>query len=182
LELQYKDSLPTASSRRWGGLQMPGMKRLPNQLSGFGDKHKRRWTSGEYEVEQRHQPYFKMHGSSNWYTHDGQNLLVMGGNKDLRMSQHDVLRRYYQEFENHLARKDTRLMVIGYSFSDKHVNDAIRKGVFKGIFLVDPVGWSLVDQHDELKGIPRLGGSTRHMWKTFAGDGFELEKISEFFR
>jgi hypothetical protein len=37
-------------------------------------------------------------------------------------------------------------MVIGYSFSDRHINDAIteaaQRGALTGMFLVGPAGWA----------------------------------------
>ena len=150
----------------------------------------RRWTpaSPQFEVAPRLQPYFKMHGSSNWYTDDGRNILVMGGDKSLTIRQFKVLCWYYDQFKSYLSRHDTRLMVIGYSFSDPHINDAVieawRNGSLKGIFLVDPAGRAVLNnpQHKELDDIRSLGGSTRLLSATFAGDEFEHSRFIEFFR
>jgi hypothetical protein len=194
LELHYEDHVLLANPRRWGGLQKPGM----NELRGPSmPGHKRRWTPAPppFAVHARLQPYFKMHGSSNWYTNDGRNLIVMGGKKDLIIRQFDVLLWYYDRFKNYLSRPNTRLMVIGYSFSDQHINDAIveawRNRSLKGIFLVDPAGRGVlknptrslpVSIHNELEDIRILGVSTRLISATFAGDEFEHQKFIDFFR
>jgi hypothetical protein len=72
-------------------------------------------------------------------------------------------------------------MVIGCSFSDRHINDAIteaaQKGTLTGMFLVDPAGWEVLNRTpphhikvpNALEEVPRLGGSTRLFSATFAG-------------
>lgn len=194
LELHYEDHVLLANSRRWDGLQKPGMNAVQNpSLIG----RKRRWVpaSSPFTVAPRLQPYFKMHGSSNWYTNDGRNLLVMGGNKNPTIRQFDVLRWYYDQFKSYLSRPDTRLMVIGYSFADQHINDAIvaawRNRSLKGMFLVDPAGRAVLNNpmrslpasmHNELEDVHSLGGSTRLISATFAGDEFEHPRFIDFFR
>jgi hypothetical protein len=42
----------------------------------------------------------------------------MGGNKEFMIREHKVLRWYYEQFQQRLAIGGTRVMVIGYSFSD----------------------------------------------------------------
>jgi hypothetical protein len=127
-------------------------------------------------------------------TGDGRNLLVMGGDKECMIREHKVLRRYYEQFQQRLAIGGTRLMVIGYSFSDRHINDAIaeasQRGTLTGMFLVDPAGWDVLNptplHHikvpNALEEVPRLGGSTRLFSATFAGDAFEHQKFMKFFR
>jgi hypothetical protein len=118
----------------------------------------------------------------------------MGGNKDRSICQSYVLRWYYDQFKSYLSRSGTRLMVIGYSFSDQHVNDAIieawRNGSLKGMFLVDPAGRTVlntmrrfpVSMHKDLEDIHSLGGSTRLISATFAGDEFEHRRFIDFFQ
>jgi hypothetical protein len=197
IELQYEDHVLLASNTRWGGLQKPGMIPIHDPaLTGIGDKHRRRWKPAEppFTVDARLQPYFKIHGSSNWFTDDGRNLLVMGGNKDFMIREHQVLSWYYDQFRSYLLRPETRLMVIGYSFSDQHINDVIveawRGGSLRGMFLVDPAGratlnptWHLpVGIHSGLEDIPSLGGSTRLLSRTFGGDGFSHQELVRFFQ
>jgi hypothetical protein len=197
LDLRYAQQVLSASNTRWNGLEMPGMRPVPDPaLTGIADSHKRLWTpaSPPYSTTPRFQPHFKIHGSSNWYTSDGRRLLVMGGNKEAMIREHPVLHWYYDEFSRRLMTGSTKLMVMGYSFSDRHVNEAItgawQKGNLVGMFLVDPAGWYVLNptplHHikvpNGLEEIRRLGGSTRPISTTFAGDALEHPKLMDFFR
>ena len=197
LEMRYSTQILTASGTRWSGFESPGMRPLPDpSLTGIADSHRRRWTPMEppFSVNDRIQPHIKIHGSSNWVTADGKNLLVMGGDKEYMIREHKVLRWYYEQFQQRLAIGGTRLMVIGYSFSDRHINDAIaeasRRGTLTGMFLVDPAGCDVLNptplHHikvpNALEEVPSLGGSTRLFSATFAGDAFEHQKFMKFFR
>jgi hypothetical protein len=197
LDMRYSRQILTASGARWNGLEVPGMRPLLDPaLIGIGDDHKRRWapTDPPFSVSERLQPHFKIHGSSNWMTADGRNLLVMGGDKEFMIREHQVLRWYYEQFRQRLLVGGTRLMVIGYSFSDRHINDAIteaaQKGTLTGMFLVDPAGWDVLNPTplyhikvpSALEEVPRLGGSTRLLSATFAGDAFEHQKFMNFFQ
>jgi hypothetical protein len=197
LDMRYSTQILTASGARWNGFESPGMRPLPDpSLIGIADSHRRRCSPKEppFSVNDRIQPHFKIHGSSNWATADGRNLLVMGGDKEFMIREHKVLRWYYEQFQQRLAIGGTRLMVIGYSFSDRHINDAIteaaQRGTLTGMFLVDPAGWDVLNptppHHikvpNALEEVPRFGGSTRLFSATFAGDAFEHQKFMNFFR
>jgi hypothetical protein len=197
LDMRYSIQILTASGARWNGFAAPGMRPVPDStLTGIADSHRRRWTPMDppFSVGDRIQPHFKIHGSSNWATADGRDLLVMGGDKEFMIREHEVLRWYYEQFQQRLAIGGTRLMVIGYSFSDRHINDAIteaaRRGTLIGMFLVDPSGWDILNptppHHirvpNALEDVPRLGGSTRLFSATFAGDAFEHQRFMNFFR
>jgi hypothetical protein len=196
LELGYAPHVLIGSNTRWNGLEMPGMRPIHDPtLTGIADNHKRMWTpaSPPFSISPRCQPHFKIHGSSNWYTSDGRRLLVMGGDKESVIQQHAVLRWYYEELKRYLMTGSTKLMVIGYSFSDRHINDAIyeawKKSNLVGIFLVDPAGWNVLNPTPPnqikvpkaIEEVRRLGGSTRHISSTFAGDAFEHQKFIDFF-
>jgi hypothetical protein len=197
LELQYRDSVFLSSNTRWAGLDIPGVVPVGNpSLIDIGDKHRRQWKPEPppYRMDSRSQPYFKLHGSTNWYTSDGRKLLVMGGNKDAMIREHTVLAWYYKTFNWYLSQPNTRIMVIGYSFSDQHINNAIieasNQGTMTGMFLVDPAGRAILNpdrhlpmrRHSELEDIGNLGTSIRPIVETFAGDHFEHEKLIGFFQ
>ena len=44
------------------------------------------------------QPYFKLHGSSNWETEDAEPLLVIGAHKEAIINRHPVLQWYREQF------------------------------------------------------------------------------------
>jgi SIR2-like domain len=190
LELHHKENplLPRP-------VRLPGMRPVPDiAIRGIGDKHLRRWTpSGERTIEPNAQPLIKIHGSSNWQTKDGARLLVIGGNKDFMIREHDVLLWYFELFKQYLDRGDARLMVIGYGFGDEHINDVIRQagraGKLKGMFLVDPAGRAILNRtnhlpirvHDDLEDVVSLGGSTRPLSRIFGGDAIGFQELDGFF-
>jgi hypothetical protein len=88
-------------------------------------------------------------------------------------------------------------MVIGYSFSDAHNNDAIMDAIKQGdlkIFLVDPAGDSILDKRDPRAMIPDhpgplfetipprlIGISQRSIASTFNDDTVEHGNLMRFF-
>jgi hypothetical protein len=165
LEHHYHDNFDIGLERQqcWNSMQIPGMRRLPVNEPLFDKSWARaQWQplpDHEYRIEQRSQPYIKLHGSSNWVPSGGNPLLIIGGNKDKAIQRHKILRRYALEFSNRLSEPNTRLMIIGYGFKDHHVNRAINKAVFEQglqIFIISPQGRRLaqVFSSNVHKGIP----------------------------
>ena len=194
IELKYQEAFPLGT--RWSGVEMPGVQAVVDStIRGIGDKHKRRWkpTTTHFQLASNMQPYFKLHGSSNWYADDGESLLVMGANKDLFINRYPLLQWYFSTFKWYLSYPNTKLMVIGYGFGDQHINDEIvaawRNGTLTGIFVVDPQGRSVLNptrhlpiaMHSELEDIHNIGSSTRALSAVFADDPFEHQKFSDFF-
>ena len=70
----------------------------------------------------------------------GNAVLIVGGQKAVSIGRYPILTWYHEEFRKMLLRPSARLMVIGYSFSDAHINDAIADGLKAGLklFVVDP--------------------------------------------
>jgi hypothetical protein len=88
--------------------------------------------------------------------------------------------------------RDARLMIIGYSFGDAHINEIIFAGIEKGlkIFIIDPYGVDVIGSN---KSSPLnigfsirnaiIGASRRPLLNTLSGrDMVELQKINRFFR
>ena len=142
------------------------------------------------------QPYFKLHGSSNWIdANNGRRLLVMGGNKATTIAQHPILKWNYQRFEEYLAKPSVRLMVIGYSFGDHHINQAIAEAADRGtlrLFVIDPLGVDVLDKNRSAP-IPGpdplftrlqphiIGASRRTVREIFGNDRVEHAKVIRFF-
>ncbi len=131
------------------------------------------------------QPYVKLHGSVNWSESNmGKRILIMGGQKAVSIGRHPILTWYHDEFRKMLLQPSARLMVIGYSFSDTHINDAIVDGIAAGLklFVVDPYALKV------LKNDPRIGSarssltgySDRPLKTTFGGDRYAHAQISKF--
>ena len=104
------------------------------------------------------QPYVKLHGSVNWMeSNRGKRILIMGGQKAVSIGLYPILTWYHDEFRKMLVRPSAKLMVIGYSFSDTHINDAIVDGLAARLklFVVDPFALKV------LKNDPRIGAGHR---------------------
>lgn len=204
LERHYlsNDSHLISAPRRWDARMLPGMHaiRSPEQTGPTF------WSGPTWEpfvptgigVPGRTQPYYKLHGSSNWRAAGGGRLLVAGGNKIRTIRSLEVLRLYLIEFERRLALPDTRLMVIGYGFRDDHINEAIKRAGGLGglgLYIVDPkgtdailpprAGTSAVGGGRNREG-PQFedficGASRRPLSVTFGGDAIEHTKLMRFF-
>jgi len=102
--------------------------------------------------------YIKLHGSMNWYDSKGKNFPVIGKNKREMIAREPMLRKYYEYFGDEL-KSGKKLLIIGYSFLDKHINEMVRDGVEKGLklFIVDVI--SARQFYANLMGRPANGSS-----------------------
>ena len=125
----------------------------------------------------------------------------MGGNKDGAISSHEILKWYHREFAVRLAKPATRLMVIGYSFGDPHINRAIVEASKTGqlrIFIIDPSGSDVISNTNPTFTRPTamyapneletalhpiiIGASRRSMRDIFgSGAAVEHDKVMRFF-
>jgi hypothetical protein len=96
-----------------------------------------------------------------------------------------------------LSSAQVHLMVIGYSFNDRHINDVILQASEDGnlkLFIVDPLGVDVLDRKNPAQAIPGrqgvlaerlnphvLGASRRDFIESFRSDPVELSKIMRFF-
>jgi SIR2-like domain len=201
LEYHYlNDNIALGSSRRWNGFQIPGMKPLgPNVGFDPTPGPARMWTPDEptnFKEQPGAQPYFKLHGSVNW-TGGGagqSRLLIMGGNKFTSIAHYPLLSWYHKLFAEYLSRA-TKLMVIGYSFSDPHINEAIMKAADAGnlrLFIIDPQGVDILNKNagrplvtpDPLQvrlNQHIIGASRRPLTAIFGNDKVEHRKLTRFF-
>jgi SIR2-like domain len=197
MERHYlNDNVGLSSYRRWNGWQIPGMRQLPSE--GLPDPGTTQWcqlSPSDFRVSPNLQPYFKLHGSSNWIdANNGRRLLVIGGNKATTIAQHPILKWNYQRFEEYLAKPGVRLMVIGYSFSDHHVNQTIAGAAARGtlsLFIIDPLGVDVLDKNRNAP-IPApdplytqlqphiIGASRRTVREIFGNDRVEHAKVMRF--
>ncbi len=151
LEIHYLDHVHNqTTNRRWNGSSVPGM-----QPTGAGEPgapwSSRIWTPNEdYTVHQNSQPFFKLHGSTNWKdAGENADIMIMGGGKAGAIQASPVLRRLQDFLTEYARRGGTRVTVIGYGFGDAHINvilkDAIEnRGLL--LYVVDPRGAGLA--HD----------------------------------
>jgi len=190
LERHYKQCIPNGPPRNWSGVSFPGIEPWgPVQPFSFLDQKWR--VSQSLDVPKTAQPIFKLHGSSNWIDKGGDELLIIGGNKSHAIQSHNILKRYHEIFVEYLNKPDTRLMVIGYSFSDGHIDQSIKAAAKSGlrIFIIDPLGSDVVNKtRDASIRAPEaledqlIGGSRRSIREIFGGDAVEHAKVLRFFQ
>jgi len=198
LEQKY---IPLVGPPKWGRAHLPGIKYLGSpQLTGsvYDRIAVMELNPGDFQMPPGIQPYIKLHGSCNWNDGpSGGRILIMGGQKAVSIGQFPILTWYHQQFRNMLMRAGARLMVIGYSFSDAHINDAIMDAIKRGdlkLFLVDPAGDKILDKRDPRAMIPDhpgplldtippriIGISQRPISTTFNSDIVEHGNLCRFF-
>jgi hypothetical protein len=198
LEQKY---IPLVGPPKWGRAHLPGIKYLGSpQLTGsvYDRIAVMEPNPGDFQMPPGIQPYIKLHGSCNWNDGpSGGRILIMGGQKAVSIGQFPILTWYHQQFRNMLMRPGARLMVIGYSFSDAHINDAIMDAIKRGdlkLFLVDPAGDRILDKRDPRAMIPDhpgplldtilpriIGISQRPISTTFNSDIVEHGNLCRFF-
>src|SRR5579862_8977603 len=187
---------------KFSGWQMPGLKPL-NPTTPAYDPARRQAPmmtpddQSTFRVSPGRQPYIKLHGSSNWMRSSaGTRLLVLGGGKEIEIKREPLLNWYQNEFAEVLRRPEAKLMVIGYSFGDDHVNRAITEAVEAGhglkLFIVDPEGVGVLDKWknrlgvrpsqvlEEKLGLSIRGASRRALSSTFGQDRVEHAKLLGF--
>jgi hypothetical protein len=110
-------ALPWASALHIGHGKLDSSKhfhRLPNEVELRDLIKDRPLTNGGLY-------YVKLHGSTNWKGHDNEARMVIGSEKEYQIAKEPLLRIYVNLFKMVLSRVK-RLLVIGYSFRDEHIN------------------------------------------------------------
>jgi hypothetical protein len=197
LERKYEPGMALYNPRRWSGFASPGLTGPAQPPSYDHDSavtgRRMPLLPTAFAVAPSIQPYFKLHGSSNWHDAAGGRVLIMGGNKTATIQNTALLRWYADQFDQYLQR-GARLMVIGYSFSDPHINKSIMDATKRGlrVFIIDPQGSAILDKRpgllkpaqDELMGSIQpalIGASRRPLMTTFGGDIVEHQRVVTFF-
>lgn len=200
MERHYlNDNVSLMSDGKWSGWSIPGMiPPTPASVEPLANPNLGKWTpapQSDFTVHRNAQPYFKLHGSSNWYTSVVANLMVIGRNKRSTINGYEILRFNYENFHNYLHKQNTKLMIVGYSFGDDHINQTLRNSVNNSnlqLFVIDPLG---IDVMDKNRGAtiyspdavavelwPRIiGASRRPLSTTFNDDIVEHGKVMRFF-
>ena len=100
LEHQYvSNRLGSEYLCTWSGVELPGLERISGPPSQVGAEY---WShailqpkaNGDMTIPGYRQPLYKLHGSSNWRTNAGGNLLVMGGDKKALIKRQPLLAAY----------------------------------------------------------------------------------------
>ena len=69
--------------------------------------------------------YIKLHGSQDWFKDNTNQMMVIGHGKSERIEVEPLLKWYFDIFNEQLKKVETNLLIIGYSFRDEHINQAI---------------------------------------------------------
>ena len=97
-----------------------------------------------------HQPYYKLHGSRHYVDGAaGGRIIIMGGNKADDIPRFPLLGSYMGEFQRCINGPGAKLMVIGYSFSNLHINNLIATATVDHglkVFMIDPAGVDVIDK------------------------------------
>jgi SIR2-like domain len=195
LEQHYQIlNIRQGSQGKWFGMQAPGLE--PVTVSGKPYQSPGVFTPSKspFSVLERHQPYFKLHGSSNWRTDGGASaLLIMGESKEAELDKVPLLAWYRDEFVQMMRQPNARMMIIGYSFQDIHINRIIEAGAAAGmkIFIVNPLGVDVLNgaksADNVVGGIKHkiwqsiIGASRRNLVETLTRDSVERTKVMHFF-
>jgi hypothetical protein len=182
---------------RWSGVELPGLCPPAPTIEHGNQLHKaatRQPLSEGFAFTAGLQPYVKLHGSSNW-THGLGHLLIVGGAKELDIERAPLLRWYHQEFRSAVTTPNCKLMIIGYSFNDQHINKHLYAAAAAGtkMFVVDPLGIDVLDKRDRRAQITQppeelferlrdsvVGASRRPLRSTLHNDVVELRKVVDF--
>jgi hypothetical protein len=117
----------------------------------------------------------------------------MGQHKETEIGRVPLLDWYWGQFREMVGQRDARLMIIGYSFRDQHINEVIEAAAQRGtqLFIIDPLGVDVVDNAPNvtrsvgtLKDRIRaniIGASRRQFLSGFTENRIELAKIMRFF-
>lgn len=195
LEIHYMQMF--GAQPRWSSVLMPGMRAvLPAPGTGPFDFTMTRWQpTDDFTVHQGCQPFFKLHGSSNWETETGERVLIIGGAKSGAIQRFPVLRHYHDQFATYLRQGNARLMVIGYSFQDEHINSVLEgasreRGL--GTYLVDPNGRNVlldpkmahaaIRPQRDIEHIKLVGELRRPLSSVFTSDTFAHGELLRFFQ
>lgn len=197
-----RQDISLISNPRWDGFQIPGVSPLVESQCQQGKiaefPLQTALPPDHFKIEKRCQPFFKLHGSFNWRGAEGDELIVMGGNKERAIKSHPTLSFIHEQFTEHLSRPETRLMVIGYSFRDEYINQLLLEACKNGgleVFIIDPDGVDVIKNNNRSLGgtiyapeeleetLERslIGASRRGLMEIFPRDAVEFRKVMRFF-
>ena len=73
--------------------------------------------------------YVKLHGSFGWKSSKGTDSYVIGKEKEKHITEEPLLSWYFELFRSALSESNRKLMLIGYGFRDRHINEVIANSV-----------------------------------------------------
>jgi hypothetical protein len=172
----------------------PGVTRPANWSSlQSNEKVDTAWTTSSTTLSlgSNAQPIFKLHGSANWSDASTGNLMVLGTRKHAEILGSPLLKAYFEEFKRNINHGKTRIMVVGYSFSDEHINTELTQAsTHSGLemYIVDPKGLELfapppnqaIGRTIRLQELNIVGVSTRAFSSAFKDDDLQFRSFDTF--
>jgi hypothetical protein len=147
LELLYAKFFPIGHPKRKSGVEFVGMT---PQRDWNQDPLNTNWTERENRLLSHNtQPIYKLHGSINWVDEsNGNKMMIIGTEKEESISSQPIIRYLNGEFFRQLLLENSKLMIIGYGFKDRHINKYIidaynfkrDRGEDLPIFVIHPDG------------------------------------------
>lgn len=85
------------------------------------------------ELEKGNSFYIKLHGSFNWRESGQQRLIITGQSqsKSKKIKTVGLLNWYWDILQEVLNQGDVKVLIIGYGFKDKHLNDVLEQAIFE---------------------------------------------------
>ncbi|MDB4984688.1 MAG: hypothetical protein JWM20_867 [Patescibacteria group bacterium] len=124
LERSFGNVCPGVKSFRMNGL---------GQADSFSSSHSvvlpQDTKRAEADILVGNLSYFKLHGSYGWKSSDGTDQMVVGSNKSELIEKEPILKLYFDVFKKAIAEGNKNILIIGYGFRDKHINDVLMDGV-----------------------------------------------------
>lgn len=117
----------------------------------------KKWREGK----SLHCLYVKLHGSQDFVDEQGNRVLITGTHKTSQISSSGLIEYYNEIFDNTLSYESCRIIIIGYSFNDEHINKSIIKALKNKdtiFYLVDYK--SLKDFLEDLNSKPGFKGKS----------------------
>lgn len=109
----------------------------------------------------------KLHGSYNWKSFDDTIKMVLGRGKTEQIQKEPLLKYYLKLFEMVLSQNQRRLLIIGYSFGDYHINriisNAVRDNGLK-IYIISPAS-----PEEFKKKLCEKPGLSLNIWQEMSG-------------
>lgn len=182
------------SDTRWKDWDMPGItSKHPGTPHVFDATSLKDVAESGFSLKPQSQPYYKLHGSHNWVSKNGV-VLITGGNKESDIGDVPLLDWYFAKFREAIMTPTARVMIIGYSFRDIHINKLLVEAAKKGtkFFIIDIRGIDVIDQRNSLDASTKqlwdilgqnvIGASRRLLSSTFGEDHIEHLKVMSFFQ
>lgn len=138
--------------------------KLPNE-SAISEEQKKLWTTFTSQLQ-----YVKLHGSFGWRSQDGSDVMVIGHDKFGAIQKEPLLKWYLTLLENVLNKGERKLLVVGYSFRDKHINEIIVKAIRNNrlqLYVMSPK--QPIDFRSELFSAPKPRYHVTEIWESLAG-------------